>query len=160
MFPIQQIAITNQNYWFLGHYEPEKCLYHPYGWQTFQALSFWQGFFYFAIQGYCTNRPPANRTMRVHCLYNNPKPSNSFRLDCQPFYWFQFLCPYLPLQIVFSMQGESQVIGIGSSILEAFMQRKDYSGIFPRLFKITGGSCRSISVTTTMVALRGTEGIS
>ena len=38
------------------------------------------------------------------------------------------------------------------------MQRKDYSGIFPRLFKITGGSCRSISVTTTMVALRGTEG--
>ena len=47
-------------------------------------------------------------------------------LDCQPFYWFQFLCPYLPLWIAFSIQGDTLVIAMGSSILEAFMQRKRF----------------------------------
>ena len=39
------------------------------------------------------------------------------------------------------------------------MQRKDYFGIIPRLFKKNRGSCRSIGVTTTMVAPHTGHGV-
>jgi hypothetical protein len=53
------------------------------------------------------------------------------------------------------MQGDTLVIAMRSSILGAFMQRKDYSGIFPRLFKKTSRSCRSIGVATNESPPRG-----
>ena len=42
-------------------------------------------------------------------------------LDCQPFYWFQFLCPYLPLWIALTIQVDTLVIAMRSLILGAFL---------------------------------------